>query len=81
MKRFNAGVSTSANTNVRRDVRFIFWDLLPRLWRFFATPAFTRPDPVTLKRFLTELLVFILGILCVLKHWMLLNRRMGMPGI
>src|SRR3546814_8548216 len=48
-------------TPLFRSIYFALW--LLRRWRLPATPCFTLPDAVNLKRFFTPLLVFILGIL------------------
>src|SRR6185437_16637122 len=46
-----------------RLVRFIFCERLIRPWRLLPGPASTLPVAVILNRFLTDDLVFILGIL------------------
>src|SRR5690348_10128244 len=47
---------------MRRLLRLAFCVRLIRPWRFMPGPAFTLPVAVILNRFLTEDLVFILGI-------------------
>src|SRR3546814_13839891 len=48
------------------------------MWRLLATFIRTLPVPVSRKRFLAELFVFILGISDLLGRW---KRRSGMPRI
>jgi hypothetical protein len=48
---------------MRRLLRLAFFVRAERLWRFMPGPAFTLPVAVILNRFLTDDLVFILGIL------------------
>ncbi len=55
-------VSTAAITFVPRFCRMYLEEWLISLWRLPATPAFTRPDAVILKRFLAPDLVFNFGI-------------------
>src|SRR5271169_4724057 len=50
-----------------RLVRLAFWLRAERLWRFLPGPASTLPVPVILNRFLTEDLVFSLGICGLLR--------------
>ena len=45
-----------------RSFRFRFDVFFVRMWLLKAWPRFTLPEPVTLKRFATLLLVFIFGI-------------------
>src|ERR1700729_3649758 len=47
---------------MRRLLRFAFCERLIRPWRFIPGPASTLPVAVILNRFLTDDLVFILGI-------------------
>ena len=47
---------------MRRLLRLAFWVRAESLWRFMPGPAFTLPVAVILNRFLTDDLVFILGI-------------------
>src|SRR5579872_5361019 len=54
--------SGSASTCQPRPLRFIFCGRLMRPWRFMPGPARTLPVAVSRKRFLTEDLVFSLGI-------------------
>src|SRR5579862_4916913 len=54
--------SISVSVWLPRLVRFIFWLRLIRPWRFMPGPASTLPVAVILNRFLTDDLVFILGI-------------------
>src|SRR5271156_7251481 len=70
-----------------RLARLAFWLRAMRLWRFLPGPASTLPVAVILNRFLTDDLVFILGIL--VSFWFALARpnrvengkqsRPGMP--
>ena len=46
-----------------RLLRLVFWVRVIRPWRFMPGPASTLPVAVILNRFLTDDLVFILGIL------------------
>src|SRR5580704_17579628 len=55
-----------------RLVRLAFWLRALRQWRFLPGPARTLPVAVILNRFLTDDLVFILGILISL--WFALAR-------
>src|SRR5579863_1973330 len=54
--------SAWVNVWLPRLVRFIFWERLIRPWRLLPGPASTLPVAVILNRFLTDDLVFILGI-------------------
>src|SRR6476469_10004719 len=47
---------------MRRLLRMALWERADRLWRLKPGPAFTLPVAVILNRFLTDDLVFILGI-------------------
>src|SRR5580698_10865755 len=55
--------SISVSVWLPRLERFIFWLRLIRPWRLLPGPARTLPVAVILNRFLTDDLVFILGIL------------------
>src|SRR4051794_35143305 len=59
---FTRAVSASARTSVPRFWRIYLALWLIRRWRFPATPCLILPVAVSLKRFLTPLLVFSLGI-------------------
>src|SRR6476646_604096 len=59
---FTRAVSAWARTSVPRFWRIYLALWLIRRWRLPATPCFTLPVAVSLKRFLTPLLVFSLGI-------------------
>src|SRR5579864_7986965 len=52
----------SVRVCMRRLLRMALWLRAERLWRLKPGPAFTLPVAVILKRFLTDDLVFILGI-------------------
>ena len=53
----------SVSVCMRRLLRMAFCVRAERLWRFMPGPAFTLPVAVILNRYLTDDLVFILGIL------------------
>src|ERR1700733_13549875 len=55
--------SAWVSTWLPRLVRLAFWLRALRQWRFMPGPARTLPVAVILNRFLTDDLVFILGIL------------------
>ena len=55
--------SAWVSTWLPRLVRLAFWVRAIRQWRFLPGPARTLPVAVILNRFLTDDLVFILGIL------------------
>src|ERR687893_1548578 len=59
---FTRAVSASASTSVPRFWRIYLALWLISRWRLPATPCFTLPVAVSLKRFLTPLLVLSLGI-------------------
>src|ERR1700733_8051452 len=52
----------SVSVCIRRLLRLDFWVRAESMWRFMPGPAFTLPVAVILNRFLTDDLVFILGI-------------------
>src|SRR5687768_8152744 len=54
--------SQSASNCMPRILRFIFLGLFIIMWLDLAGLNFTRPDPVTRKRFFAPALVFIFGI-------------------
>src|ERR1700742_3432406 len=64
--------SAWVNTWLPRLVRLAFWLRALRQWRFLPGPARTLPVAVILNRFLTDDLVFILGIL--VSFWLTLAR-------
>src|SRR5215217_8031290 len=82
---FTRAVSASAKTSVPRFWRIYLALWLIRRWRFPATPCLILPVAVSLKRFLTPLLVFSLGIFVSLKRRPMffgdatLSNRHGMP--
>src|SRR5690606_34289669 len=59
---FTRLASASAIVSMPRFWRMYFPLWLIRRWRLPAAPAFTLPEAVSLKRFLTPLLVFSFGI-------------------
>src|SRR5579872_6577984 len=65
---FTARASISVSVCMRRLLRLAFWVRAESMWRLKPGPAFTLPVAVILNRFLTDDLVFALGIcisLCV----------------
>src|ERR1700683_2554555 len=64
--------SAWVSTWLPRLVRLAFWLRALRQWRFMPGPARTLPVAVILNRFLTDDLVFILGIL--VSFWFVLTR-------
>src|SRR4051794_37168402 len=65
---FTRAVSALARTSVPRFWRMYLALWLISRWRLPATPCFNLPVAVSLKRFLTPLLVFNLGIFVSLPH-------------
>src|SRR4051812_50161270 len=64
---FTRAVSASASTSVPRFCRIYLALWLISRWRLPATPCLILPVAVSLKRFLTPLLVFSLGIFVSLR--------------
>src|SRR3984957_15099762 len=59
---FTVRASISVSVCMRRLLRLAFWVRAESMWRLKPGPAFTLPVAVILNRFLTDDLVFILGI-------------------
>src|SRR5207342_2799044 len=78
---FTRATSASARMSVPRFWRMYLALWLIRRWRLPATPHLILPVAVSLKRFLTPLLVFSLGIfVSLLRPWdATLSDRHGMP--
>src|SRR5215217_7116952 len=78
---FTRAVSASAKTKVPRFWRIYLALWLIRRWRLPATPILILPVAVSLKRFLTPLLVLSLGIFVSFVHreGATLSNRHGMP--
>src|SRR5215472_16240867 len=66
---------------MRRLLRMAFCERAERLWRFMPGPAFTLPVAVILNRFLTDDLVFILGIFVSFGLAARPNGRRSRPGM
>src|SRR5204862_165301 len=79
---FTRATSASARISVPRFWRIYLALWLIRRWRFPATPCLILPVAVSLKRFLTPLLVLSLGIfVSLLRHsGATLSNRHGMPS-
>src|SRR6476659_5134346 len=77
---FTRAVSASARISVPRFWRIYLALWLIRRWRLPATPCLILPVAVTLKRFLTPLLVLSLGIfVSLLRLSATLSNRHGSP--
>src|SRR5438874_8467794 len=79
---FTRAVSASARISVPRFWRIYLALWLISRWRLPATPCLILPVAVSLKRFLTPLLVLSLGIfVSLLRQWdATLSNRHGMPS-
>src|SRR3984893_14194304 len=71
----------SVSTCMRRLLRLDFCVRAALMWRFMPGPAFTLPVAVILNRFLTDDLVFILGILFSFLAAARGGRRRSRPGL